>query len=389
MGLGSLGPIAAELSQGWDAFAQARHAGVEDLQSFRERKCFPATLAWSLLQLPVAAPAVEGRRLVVWVLGARDDMEGWLATEGEWELLAEVFPEARWELVLIGPEMLADVASGSSGQVHIRSARRLGHEFARDEAAADFAVLFNSGIGTLSLPLVRHWLPTVGELLRLDIPVLFTCFGQKERQGEAIMLRQVFQAVVLADFAENPFAPQRGDNPEQRVRKAQMPETLDAIEVDTDVRRCNAIVWWAKGSQLPVEELAAVASERGLRVLEEFAQSFAAKGAYKGWAEALSSGSREVGRLALENFAAALAHPAVAQGLAKISKSITDAIRQHVLRHGQNKLARTCVERLLFAKVKAQLPEDTDAEVLRETVRETVQEQHGTWLGSADADTLT
>lgn len=198
--------------------------------------------------------------------------------------------------------------------------------------------------------------------------------------------RHVFKAGVLVDFLENPLRPLPSDRPEHAVKKAQVSAAVDAVEKDTDVRLCNAMVWWARGSKHSAAELKAAAEVSGLQVLKELAQSFAAKGAYKGWAEALNSGSKEVGRIALENFAAALESPVVARGLAKIAKGIIDAIMQHTKRHGQSVEARQCVERLLFAKVQAALGADVDASVVRETVEQTVEEQYGSWLGNPAAD---
>merc|ERR1719401_3264156 len=201
-------------------------------------------------------------------------MEGQLALDGEWGLLGEVFPELRWELVLVGPEMQElgsrDGAGGGSiaadageGRVRARGVRLKGHDWARQAPQPpDFAVLFNSGIGTLALTLVRHWLATVEALLSLSVPVLFTCFSEKERRGEEYVLRQLFKARVLVDFLENPLRPELEDTPVGYTTRAghgtQNVDSMDKIERDDDRRICNTHVWWACGSELPPAELSKV-----------------------------------------------------------------------------------------------------------------------------------
>ena len=59
---------------------------------------------------------------------------------------------------------------------------------ARGDTAAffddDFAVLVSSGIGTLLEPLVSCWLPTLAQLLALNVPLCLTCYHEGEAAGE-------------------------------------------------------------------------------------------------------------------------------------------------------------------------------------------------------------
>ncbi len=111
----------------------------------------------------------------MWLVGARDECEGELARRG-WlaEVLAALCPAAPcFEFVLIGPEMKGDWELGA-----VRSIRGTLHE--RDVAGRpDVAVLINSGIGTLLEPLVTCWLPTLAQLLALDVPLCFTCYHDR------------------------------------------------------------------------------------------------------------------------------------------------------------------------------------------------------------------
>ena len=81
------------------------------------RLTMAATIAWALTELPAAnqaelATSRHGRdgRLLLWIVGARESMEGELARNGHFaEPLARLLPPALsaggLELVLIGPEM--------------------------------------------------------------------------------------------------------------------------------------------------------------------------------------------------------------------------------------------------------------------------------------------
>ena len=161
----------------------------------------------------VAGRGRNGRKLL-WIVGAREAMEGELA-RGGWlgEPLAKLCPcSYGWELLLIGPEMQAweferavDCGAGRASSVRIAAHSGTLHSLRADIGGPDAAVLFNSGIGTLLWPLVEPWLPTMVQLLALDVPVLLSCFNAREAYGEELVLKQM-QARVLTAAAINPLA---------------------------------------------------------------------------------------------------------------------------------------------------------------------------------------
>ena len=177
---------------------------------WRARCSLAATLAHAIGRLPSEEVPWHDGRWCVWICGARDAMEGCLAREGHLaEVLSLLCPvDAGWELVLIGPEMEEEAAVERGGCV-VRTLRGTLHQLCADgrlTGAPDFLVLYNSGIGTLSLPLVEPWLPTVATLLALDRPVLLTCFHDGESRGEQEILVRHFGARVLVPPADNPLA---------------------------------------------------------------------------------------------------------------------------------------------------------------------------------------
>lgn len=171
-----------------------------------------STVAWALSSLSAAeqceiiahARGQEGR-LLLWVVGARESMEGELVRNGHFaEPLLQLCPPALirggLELVLIGPEMnewaLELPPPGSSSDPPVaRTAAHRSPIIVRAlsgtmHGAADVGqerpnaiVLFNSGIGTLLWPLVEAWLPSVASMLLLDVPILCTCFNEREAEG--------------------------------------------------------------------------------------------------------------------------------------------------------------------------------------------------------------
>jgi len=179
-------------------------AGGDELALWRARRTVAATIARALANLPkshLPRGRGAGNRWVVWLVGARDECEGELARRG-WlaEVLAALCPAVPgFEIVLIGPEMKSDWELGS-----VRSIRGTLHE--RDVAGQpDVAVLVNSGIGTLLEPLVSCWLPTLAQLLALDVPLCLTCYHEGEAAGEEAVLR-AFEAVPLGPSEVNPLA---------------------------------------------------------------------------------------------------------------------------------------------------------------------------------------
>ena len=185
-----------------------------ELQSlWRGRRGFAASLAFGIHQLPRAhVPPATAERWTVWIVGARESTEGLLAHEGLLvEVLARLCPEAPgWELELIGPEMGSweEVRPHPAGlPLIVRGHRGTLHTLASSALTPPHLVtLFNSGIGTLCLPLARPWLPTVAMLLQLQRPIFLTCYHAGESTGEMELLLGNLGARALTRPADNPFA---------------------------------------------------------------------------------------------------------------------------------------------------------------------------------------
>ena len=198
-----------------DAFSALPNIAPSALS--RARLTMAASVAHGLRSLPPAqlgALSVRARgrngRVLVWIVGAREAMEGELARGGHLaEPLAALCPPALasrgLELALIGPEMDTwefsvpnPIAAGApsllvrgcSGTLHALQPSSADATVDAAAAAAgppDVAVLFNSGIGTLLWPLVEGWLPTIAQLLSYrDVPLLLTCFNEHEARGEEV-----------------------------------------------------------------------------------------------------------------------------------------------------------------------------------------------------------
>lgn len=163
--------------------------------------------------------------MLVWIVGAREAMEGELARAGHLaEPLAALLPPSLaaqgLEVVLIGPEMKSwelecqHIAStrgvlvrALSGTLHALDDTSLRVGDASVGGHPDVVVLFNSGIGTLLWPLVEGWVPTVALLLSLrDVPLLLTCFNAHEAKGEEAVLGGAFSAHTLVPSRRNPLA---------------------------------------------------------------------------------------------------------------------------------------------------------------------------------------
>ena len=188
----------APVLDSWQAVQLALGASptVESVDLWRAHRCLAVTIAHALQQLP-APHALQGERgrgrdgrWLLWIVGARESLEGELARQG---LLVEVLdglcPRGTgWELALIGPEMNSwELPCGRGGLLRAHTGTL--HDVVQHEAASggavapDAAVLFNSGIGTLLWPLVEQWLPTMVVLLELDVPLLCACFNLRESEG--------------------------------------------------------------------------------------------------------------------------------------------------------------------------------------------------------------
>ena len=182
-----------------------------------------ASVAWALEQLPEleqdeikAGGRGKDGRLLLWIVGAREAMEGELIRNGYFaEPLSKLCPPhlspLGLEVVLIGPEMKQwelelpasprppVIARALSGTLHVAADARASRPNA--------IVLFNSGIGTLIWPLVEAWLPSIAAMLILDVPILCTCFNNREASGEEMVLgQQAFETATLMPSRKNPLA---------------------------------------------------------------------------------------------------------------------------------------------------------------------------------------
>ena len=184
----------------------------------------------------------HGGRFLLWIVGAREAMEGELARAGHLaeplaRLCPHLFGRFGLDVVLIGPEMKnwqleRPAAHASQPPLLVRAvsgtlhASSVGGECSIDGGDGDQGgagvsgsggataasgrpnaiVLFNSGIGTLLWPLVEAWLPSISAMLAMDVPILLTCFNERESEGEQMVLGQGFDTKVLVTPRPNPFA---------------------------------------------------------------------------------------------------------------------------------------------------------------------------------------
>ena len=187
----------------------------EDNALSRAQLTMAASVAFALRRLPPSEMAFQGRgrdgRLCIWIVGAREAMEGELARGGNLgEPLARLCPpellaSRGLEIVLIGPEMSPWEVTGNAN-VLIRSLAGTLHAVKATEQP-DLAVLYNSGIGTLLYPLVEQWLPSIAQLLALsNVPLLLTCFNEHEARGEEAIIGGAFESRTLLESMRNPIA---------------------------------------------------------------------------------------------------------------------------------------------------------------------------------------
>ena len=171
----------------------------EQAAVWRARLTFSATFACALRclpagRLPSGRGAGDGGRWRVWVLGARQELEGQLAKHG-WlsEPLEYLCPQNShgWQLELIGPEMgewrlerPAPPRASSSTSSLLRGHCATAHPPRKAFGDPDLVVAFHSGLGTLLLPLVVPWLPTLAALLASRVPILLTSYHEGESDGE-------------------------------------------------------------------------------------------------------------------------------------------------------------------------------------------------------------
>lgn len=321
-----------------------------------------ATLAYALHRLcckgegegcPLPS-ADAGRRRLVWLVGAREEAEGELARAGLLvEVLATLCPwPAGWEVWLCGPEMGSwsrESRAPGGAPLLVRAASGTLHELVGelgaddsseeqiDDAAKcaalggvpDAVALLNSGIGTLILPLVDVWLPTLMLLLRLRRPLLLSCFHSREADGEAALLK-VFEAHVACADARNPFAcPVAMDDPRSVVTAEPAPGgAADASEaaaaaaaaaVAADAATAageaagvsNLRLKWVCGSALPAAALRARALPAARTMVRGCARLFGLTN-IPCWVEMAREGGVEAAAMAATLLAEAAEEPTLA-----------------------------------------------------------------------------
>ena len=189
----------------WDDISEALGCSVPERSKFK----VVATIAHALSLIPPR----KSTRTTVWLVGASDDVEGALMRNGRLaEPLATLCPSlGRLEFWLIGPAMTKWTLEPPGQNFSVKALPGLLHAVvASGEAASrwpDLALLLNSRIGSLILPQVEPWLPTLTQLIQLNIPLLFTCADAEEARGTTRLLREAYEANVTLAARESGVAP--------------------------------------------------------------------------------------------------------------------------------------------------------------------------------------
>ncbi|CAK9079200.1 unnamed protein product [Durusdinium trenchii] len=207
----------------------------DQLLKLKKKECFGLALLEALQKMPAWRLEPVNGRCVVWILGARDGIEKRQILEGGWHRLLSCL-DVGWDIVLIGPEMEEDKAVLVHNGTRVFTFAMLLHEIELPEhlQKPSFVCAFNSGVGA-SVPLhMKSWIPTLVLLLRLKLPLLFTCFGLHEARLEA----SLFEAL------------------EVNFTKHQEGHFGHVLEADKPLSVCNAMFTWLQGSKLEEDGLA-------------------------------------------------------------------------------------------------------------------------------------
>jgi len=148
----------------------------------------PRTIAYvEALLRPVLLDGTRIASRVVWILGARDVLEGECAKRGYFEESGSfVEGEGVMSIYLIGDSLMLSRPCGHHVRVYSRTWTHL-REGALPEPT--FVVCFNSGLGNLEADAAALWLPRLADLFVLlpDVrapPVVLTCRCEAEVRGE-------------------------------------------------------------------------------------------------------------------------------------------------------------------------------------------------------------
>jgi hypothetical protein len=240
---------------------------------WRAEYCLAASMAHGLREaLRREALLRSGRRKdgrwVVWVVGARESMEGELARRGllggPFAALCGLPDSVPLQLILIGPEMDGEWEH-ADGAVHVTSCRATLHEWldgAGKGARCDGAVLPNSGVGTLSAPIADGWLPSLEALLAMGVPTLLTCFDEGEARGESEVLA-MYGAHVFTPPRRNPFAhacpPEALEHTARKRRERAVASAITAATGNPNARVGHAFYKLVLGTALDAAALRAAA----------------------------------------------------------------------------------------------------------------------------------
>ena len=184
---------------------------------------FAATLAHGLAIAPVRTsnkltydpgknyekPAYRtAHRTIIWIVGATEAAEGELARSGLLaEPLSQLCPElGRLELYLIGPEM-REWSLNPNDALEVHGVPGLMHRVSQHGKLSsgwpDFAVLFDSGLGTTDFAKVDPWLGTLTMLIQTNAAILLTCRNKAEAGLMTQLLAGPYRAVVTVGARAN------------------------------------------------------------------------------------------------------------------------------------------------------------------------------------------
>jgi len=160
----------------------------------RLRRTTPRTISFSavLLDSFTRKKAAEvPPDIPIWVLGATEAHEGWLAREGYFEDCAALFSlldGVRLAVFLVSDDVFPfELLAGERVIVH---ARTWGELFAGKLPKPVITYCLNTGIGTLEPSIMQQWLPRLVDLLRFPglLPIVLTSRCETEARGEKAAL---------------------------------------------------------------------------------------------------------------------------------------------------------------------------------------------------------
>lgn len=124
----------------------------------------------------------------IWLVGAREEVEGSQASSGGFEVLAKLEDlgfRPPIHILLIGPEMSCTKIAYFSGEVSVSSVASCLEDMPTTFGSSPACALcFNSGLGTKMLPVAGPWLEALPPLLGLGVPVCFVSPSLLEARGE-------------------------------------------------------------------------------------------------------------------------------------------------------------------------------------------------------------